>query len=257
MNAILLTMPAVVYVAGISGAIHFANYYRDSVAESGVEGVPAASAQAFLAALHALGRHHGGRIDLAVHQRAGAHQDRLAFIRRPACWPRWGCCSCSCRPGCSLWPMRPHSLLDGDQPKAEDIALPARWRKFLQGVLNHHRWCWPGMVCLMVFCGIGLTKINTSIKLTKLFSSDAHIIHDYEWLEDNLGPLVPMEVVLKLDNTKCDLTFLERLRTGPPDPGRDAGHSRHRLHHVGHDVRPVAGSDRQNANRCATPSATR
>ena len=37
MNAILLTMPAVVYVAGISGAIHFANYYRDSVAESGIE----------------------------------------------------------------------------------------------------------------------------------------------------------------------------------------------------------------------------
>ena len=42
MNAILLTMPAVVYVAGISGAIHFANYYRDSVAESGVEGAPPA-----------------------------------------------------------------------------------------------------------------------------------------------------------------------------------------------------------------------
>jgi predicted RND superfamily exporter protein len=110
-----------------------------------------------------------------------------------------------------LWPMRPHSLLDGDQPKAEDIALPARWRKFLQGVLSYHRWILVGMVCLMVFCGIGLARINTSIKLTKLFSSSAPIIHDYEWLEANLGPLVPMEVVLKLDNTKCDLTFLERL----------------------------------------------
>ena len=41
MNAILLTMPAVVYVAGISGAIHFANYYRDSAVEGGVEGAPA------------------------------------------------------------------------------------------------------------------------------------------------------------------------------------------------------------------------
>ena len=74
MNAILLTMPAVVYVAGISGAIHFANYYRDSVAESGVEGAPARALQAFLAALHAVGRHDGGRIVLAVHQRAGADQ---------------------------------------------------------------------------------------------------------------------------------------------------------------------------------------
>ena len=51
----------------------------------------------------------------------------------------------------------------------------------------------------MIFCGIGLTKINTSIKLTKLFSSDAEIIHDYEWLEEKLGPLVPMEVVIKVD----------------------------------------------------------
>ncbi len=41
MNAILLTMPAVVYVAGISGAIHFANYYRDSAVEGGIEGAPA------------------------------------------------------------------------------------------------------------------------------------------------------------------------------------------------------------------------
>ncbi len=41
MNAILLTMPAVVYVAGISGAIHFANYYRGSAVEGGVEGAPA------------------------------------------------------------------------------------------------------------------------------------------------------------------------------------------------------------------------
>ena len=45
-----------------------------------------------------------------------------------------------------LWPMKPHSLLDGDQPKAEDIDLPVRWRKFLQGVLNHYRLVFVGLV---------------------------------------------------------------------------------------------------------------
>jgi hypothetical protein len=62
----------------------------------------------------------------------------------------------------------------------------------------------------MIFCGVGLMKINTSIKLTKLFSSDAPIIHDYEWLEEKLGPLVPMEVVIKV-HKDSDITFLERL----------------------------------------------
>ena len=67
MNAILLTMPAVVYVAGISGAIHFANYYRDSVAEHGVAGAgPGFDACRF--ALHALGHHHVGRFGLALYQ---------------------------------------------------------------------------------------------------------------------------------------------------------------------------------------------
>ena len=89
--------------------------------------------------------------------------------------------------------------------------MPARWRKLLQGVVNHYHWVLGALVCVMVFCGIGLTRINTSIKLTKLFSSDAPIIHDYEWLEEKLGPLVPMEVIVKVDNTKNDMTFLERL----------------------------------------------
>ena len=110
-----------------------------------------------------------------------------------------------------LWPMRPHSLLDGDQPKSEDIALPARWRKFLQGVLNQYVWVFGALACVMIVCGIGLTKINTSIKLTKLFSPDAEIIHTYEWLEERLGPLVPMEVIVKVDNDKCQMSFLERM----------------------------------------------
>ena len=40
MNAILLTMPALVYVAAVSGAIHMANYYRDTAREQGQKGAP-------------------------------------------------------------------------------------------------------------------------------------------------------------------------------------------------------------------------
>ena len=133
MNAILLTMPAVVYVAGISGAIHFANYYRDSVAESGVEGAPARAVQTFVAALHAFGWHHGGRLDLAVYQRTGADQDRLASIRRLGVLATLGLLFLFLPSWMQLWPMRPHSLLDGDQPKAEDIDLPVQWRRRLAG----------------------------------------------------------------------------------------------------------------------------
>jgi len=85
-----------------------------------------------------------------------------------------------------------------------------RWRKLLGGVLNHHRKVMVGLGCVMLLCGFGLTRINTSIKLMNLFSPSAQIIHDYRWLEDKLGPLVPMEVIVKID-TDSPLNMLERM----------------------------------------------
>ncbi len=210
MNAILLTMPAVVYVAGISGAIHFANYYRDSVAEHGVEGAAARSIKhAWLPCTLSAVTTAAGLASLytselvpikmfGIYSAAGVIATLgLLFVFLPS-WMQ-------------LWPMKPHSLLDGDQPKSEDIALPKRARSILQGVLDHYRWVFAALLVAMVFCGIGLTKINTSIKLTKLFSANAPIIHDYTWLESKLGPLVPMEVIIRIDNSKAQMTFLERM----------------------------------------------
>jgi uncharacterized protein len=210
MNAILLTMPAVVYVAGISGAIHFANYYRDSVAQDGVEGAPARALQhSWLPCTLSALTTAAGLISLytselvpikmfGVYSAAGVVATLgLLFLFLPS-WMQ-------------LWPMRPHSMLDGEQPKAEDIDLPKHWRGFLQGVINRYQLVLGGLLVLMVVCGIGLTKINTSIKLMKLFSSDAPIIHDYEWLEAKLGPLVPMEVVVRIED-KNGMSFLEKMQ---------------------------------------------
>lgn len=208
MNAILLTMPAVVYVAGVSGAIHFSNYYRDSVAQGGVEGAPArALMHSWLPCVLAACTTSAGLASLytsdlvpiqmfGIYSAAGVMSTLLLlFVFLPA-WMH-------------LWPMRPHSLLDGEQPKSEDIDLPIRWRRILQRVLDRHRLVFAGLVGVMVLCGIGLFQTRTSIKLTKLFSPSAQIIHDYQWLEDNLGPLVPMEVVIKIDNPT--MTMLEKM----------------------------------------------
>ena len=40
MDAILMSMPSLVYVLGMSGAVHIVNYYRDTVKESGFPGNP-------------------------------------------------------------------------------------------------------------------------------------------------------------------------------------------------------------------------
>jgi len=209
MNAILLTMPAVVYVAGISGAIHFANYYRDSAVEGGVEGAPARavhhawipctlSAITSAAGLASLYTSELIPIKLfGIYTALGVLTTlALLFLFLPA-WMQ-------------LWPMKKDSALDGDAPKAEDLALPLIWRRILSALLSRWPLVFAAGVVLLAVCGVGLTKINTSIKLTKLFSSGAEIIKNYEWLETNLGPLVPMEVVVRVDNSKSSLSMLER-----------------------------------------------
>ncbi len=209
MNAILLTMPAVVYVAGISGAIHFANYYRGSAVEGGVEGAPARAVHnawipcTLSAVTSAAGLASLYTSELIPIKMFGIYTAlgvlttlALLFLFLPA-WMQ-------------LWPMRKDSALDGDAPKAEDIALPVGWRNFLSGCLRRWPLMLAGGVALLAVCGYGLFQINTSIKLTKLFSSGAEIIKNYEWLETNLGPLVPMEVVLRFDNNQSSLTMMER-----------------------------------------------
>jgi predicted RND superfamily exporter protein len=73
---------------------------------------------------------------------------------------------------------------------------------------------------IMIFFGIGLLQIKTSVKMMRFFSSDSEIIHHYTWLENHLGPLVPMEVVIQFDNEQLfdqekqwnNLSTVNRLR---------------------------------------------
>lgn len=57
-------------------------------------------------------------------------------------------------------------------------------------------------LCVLVIGGLsyGLTKAQSSIDLMKLFHPQARILQDYHWLEENLGRLVPMEIVLRFDH---------------------------------------------------------
>ncbi len=76
--------------------------------------------------------------------------------------------------------------------------------------------------------GSGLYRARTSIDLLELFDGQARILKDYRWIENNLGMLVPLEIVVKFspesqavgsrtkDSTQEELfklSFLERLET--------------------------------------------
>ena len=65
--------------------------------------------------------------------------------------------------------------------------------------------------------------MKTTVNLLKMFHADAKIIKDYDWLEANLGQLVPMEIVVRVPEVgpvPVERRRCERCRTSWPLPKR-------------------------------------
>jgi hypothetical protein len=56
-----------------------------------------------------------------------------------------------------------------------------------------------------------VTRLHATARLHNLFRGEAKILTDYDWLEEHVGPLVPIEVVVKI-RRDADLSLLERFQ---------------------------------------------
>lgn len=204
MDAVLLSMPSLVYVLSISGAVHLVNYYRDAVEEHGLQGAAVAAIShgwkpALLCSVTtAIGLASLSTSELAPIRKFGTYSATgvmlmllILFVMLPA--------------ALEVWPVR--SLLrrpkSGGKENEFDVHAPKGWlEKALSamggGILRHH-----GVVfalCCLVILGLtgGLRFVKTSVDLLKLFGEEARILQDYRWLEANLGRLIPMELVLRM-----------------------------------------------------------
>ena len=198
-DAVLMSMPSLVYVLGLVGR------------------------RAHRQLLSGVVREHG------LHRASG---EASAPAGGPARWPRsrplWDCCRCtpatSCRFASSVcFPrsgvMATLILLFTFLPAALQIWPPRRFRNQTTGapklspmergidrfwqltggwVVRHYALVSLACLVTMIAVGWGVRRIRTDVQLLKMFDANATIIRDYRWLELNLGRLVPMEIVIKV-----------------------------------------------------------
>jgi len=231
MDAVMMAMPSMIYVLTISGAVHLVNYYRDAIREHGLEGAPElALAHGWKPALLCNVTTGIGLASLAtanlepirkfgIYSAAGVALMLLfLFLFLPA--------------ALAMWPIplsRRQRRLEHQAQVAGStngrVALEDNWTRFSKWIIRHH--VAVATSCLLFICamGIGLTRLHTNIDLLKLFDKDAQVRQDYAWLEDNLGRLVPLEVVVEIPSDKrrsahenltaakaaTKLSYLERL----------------------------------------------
>jgi len=212
MNAILLTMPSLVYVAATSGAIHLANYYRDTVRQHGFAGAPERTVRsAWLPLALATGTTAIGLASMCITELVpirmfgmySAIGVVIGFVMVILYLPSL----------LHFYPLR--GILGATESRRRwDPGSSPRWRQVGLWIIGHNKLVTAGCLGLMALGAWGVSQTRTSVKLMRLFSRDAQIICDYQWLEDHLGPLVPMEVVLRVDSRidgRSNLDLLNRM----------------------------------------------
>jgi len=211
LNAILLTMPSLVYVAAISAAIHLSNYYRDTAVEEGLIGAPTralkhAALPLFLATTTtAIGLVSLITSDLVPIKLFGLYS-AIGVIASlvPLCF--------FLPSAFQLWPLKSTAIQGEEQTVSKGPEFSPVWWHIGRGIIKHHALVTFASVVVLCIFGYGITKVSTSTQLMRMFPDDARIKKDYIWLEKNLGDLVPMEVVLKFDSDVNKTSFLDRMR---------------------------------------------
>ncbi|HND52632.1 MAG TPA: MMPL family transporter, partial [Pirellulaceae bacterium] len=211
LDAVLMSMPALVYVLGISGAVHLINYYREAVEEHGFVGAPEAAVS------------HGWKPALMCNMTTAfglfsLFTSEIVPIRKFGMFSGFAVLATlillfTYLPAAlQIWPQQPRTVAQKrrDENPWYDKYLSNFWDWFGGGIIRHHYAVAGICLSLIIVVGWGVTKINTTVNMLKMFDDSAKILKDYAWLETNIGKLVPMEVVVKVPPRLMMATASER-----------------------------------------------
>ena len=206
LNAVLMVMAPLVFVLTISAGVHLVNYYRDEVRYRGLQGAAQRTLRvgwqpcALAAGTTAIGLaslmvstiqpvfYFGLIATVSVSLTLA-----LLLLTLPGVMEFWG--------GRVAKPMT---------LKGEAVAGQAG----IPGAATFFGLHWLPIVLVfvsvMVITGFGLPQVKTSVNVTDLLASNSKTIRDYRWMEDNLGPLIPVEVLVHFDRS-CPLNVVKRV----------------------------------------------
>jgi uncharacterized protein len=239
MNAVLAVMAPLVFVVTVSGGVHLSNYFSEQFPVAGPKRAVVAALQAgWLPCTIAAVTTAIGTASLTVSQITPVRQFgiiatigilatlALLFLIVPGAMEfrvlRWEAyskrvlkpkenqtevSSPSFGPPPAFlksWRAlsRVHELLSSFADRIWGI-----WGQF---VLRH----WPALLAVCFFASaigaLGLPRLRTSVNVRNLLVPESPVLADYRWLEEKIGPLVPIELVLHFDRN-CPLDILERV----------------------------------------------
>lgn len=202
LDAILLTMPSLVYVLGLSGAVHIVNYYREACYEDGHRAAAETAVKygwfpctlaAMTTSLGLISLYVSNLIPIKKFGLFSAIGTMvtvtLLFTYLPA--------------ALKLFPpgYKKRRKRDLEEKKGRSLYDLTNdfWLAIGNWVIKRHAIVTGLVMLMLVVAALGIFKIKTSVQLIKLFDKNSDVVQDYVWMEKNIGKLVPMEIVIGFD----------------------------------------------------------
>ena len=221
MDAVLITMPSLVYVLAVSSAVHMTGYYEKAIGQGGILDAPMQAVRVGWAPCTAA----------AVTTAFGVGSlmiSEVVPVRRFGFFSAVGVVVAVALLFL-LWPSTIQCLLVGNRGKRQNNNRATDGRGDTPPGARHDSmwWLWlfrlattRWQVILLLIAlslpvlGFGVARIRTSVSLRDLFSKRSTIIQNYSWLESNIGPLIPVDIILRFPNPDPEDPYavLDRVR---------------------------------------------
>jgi predicted RND superfamily exporter protein len=111
----------------------------------------------------------------------------------------------------ALWPAPAAPTSTAESHDDDPEPLSPAWQRLADVVIGRHAWFTAACLVVLALGGWGLARVETSIQIMRLFAPGTPILTSYAWLEEHLGALVPMEVVIRFDESNQQ-GMLQRLQ---------------------------------------------
>jgi predicted RND superfamily exporter protein len=201
MNMVLVVMPTLILVTTLSGAVHVANYWKHAAAQNMqtavVESCRTASAPVMWASVTAA----IGQLSLCT--------SSLTPVRDFGIYTAVGGIIAmfvvlyGLPAMLQLWPGKPPQAIELDH---------SGWRKFGYWIADHHALVTTTSLVTCLIAMYGLRYFDTETKVIRYFSESTRVVKDYNFLEQQLSGVVPVDVIVRFDQRDGleNLKFVER-----------------------------------------------
>lgn len=207
-DSVMLMIPSLIYVLSISAGVHLVNYYREAIKDHGLHRASRVAIRHALlpggmaAVTTALGLGSLGVSFLTPVKNFGIYSavavllsTLVVFILLPALIDQFV------------------ALANNRKGTKFAIEQTDSWDRLREWVVHRSIEIILASIIILAVGTWGVTQIRTGARVQDLFSDDATILRDYDWIENKIGPLIPLEVIVVIPKqTETPVSILDRLR---------------------------------------------